>query len=248
MKVEIHDLEVDHRVYRGLGGERWLDIILRNHAATREGMKLVCAVYVDGAKEPEYINLPYYENAALSHKTQTISLPVSALVDDPDAHRIARVEILSVDRDERAYANNEFTVYLGGQDPLRFVKQPEDVTVQIGGTATFSVEVTGGVKPYQYQWQVYNPKTGKWVDLKGFTEATISRDNIEKKWDGARFRCVVTDAQGTKIVSEEAVLTVRDKVPTGDNSNLPLYLAVALIALALLWLLRRRGNRQIKHD
>ena len=28
--VEIHDLEVDHRVYRGLGGERWLDIILRN--------------------------------------------------------------------------------------------------------------------------------------------------------------------------------------------------------------------------
>ena len=246
--VQVHDLEVDHRVYRGLGGERWLDIIVRNHAATREGMKLVCAVYVDGAKEPEYINLPYYENAALSHKTQTISLPVSALVDDPDAHRIARVEILSVDRDERAYANNEFTVYLGGQDPLRFVKQPENVTVQEGETVTFSVEVTGGVQPYQYQWQVYNPKTGKWVDLKGFTEATISRDHIEKKWDGARFRCVVTDAQGTKIVSEEAVLTVRDKVPTGDNSNLPLYLAVALIALALLWLLRRRGNRQIKHD
>lgn len=246
--VQVHDLEVDHRVYRGLGGERWLDIIVRNHAATREGMKLVCAVYVDGAKEPEYINLPYYENAALSHKTQTISLPVSALVDDPDAHRIARVEILSVDRDERAYANNEFTVYLGGQDPLRFVKQPENVTVQEGETVTFSVEVAGGVQPYQYQWQVYNPKTGKWVDLKGFTEATISRDHIEKKWDGARFRCVVTDAQGTKIVSEEAVLTVRDKVPTGDNSNLPLYLAVALIALALLWLLRRRGNRQIKHD
>ena len=246
--VKVHDLEVDHRVYRGLGGERWLDIIIRNHAASREGMKLVCAVYVDGAKEPSYINLPYYEKAALGHKTQTISLPVSALVDDPDAHRTARVEILSVGRDERAYANNEFSLYLGGQDPLRFVKQPEDVTVQIGGTATFSVEVTGGVKPYQYQWQVYNPKTGKWVDLKGFTEATISRDHIEKKWDGARFRCVVTDAQGTKIVSEEAVLTVRGKVPTGDNSNLPLYLAVALIALALLWLLRRRGNRQIKHD
>ena len=113
---------------------------------------------------------------------------------------------------------------------------------------TFSIKATGGVPPYRYQWQVYNPKTGKWVDLKGFTEATISRDHIEKKWDGARFRCVVTDAQGTKIVSEEAVLTVRDKVPTGDNSNLPLYLAVALIALALLWLLRRRGNRQIKHD
>ena len=60
--VEVHDLEVDHRIYDGLGGERWLDISIRNHAATREGMKLVCAVYVDGSKEPYYINLPYYAN------------------------------------------------------------------------------------------------------------------------------------------------------------------------------------------
>ena len=57
--VQVHDLEVDHRVYRGAGGERWLDIIIRNHAASREGMKLVCAVYVDGSKAPTYINLPY---------------------------------------------------------------------------------------------------------------------------------------------------------------------------------------------
>ena len=29
---------------------------------------------------------------------------------------------MSVDRDERALANNEFTVYLGGNGALRFVK------------------------------------------------------------------------------------------------------------------------------
>ncbi len=238
--VEVHDLEVDHRVYRGLGGERWLDISIRNHAATREGMKLVCAVYVDGAKEPSYINLPYYEKAALGHKTQTISLPVSALVDDPDAHRSARVEIMAVGRDERAYANNEFSLYLGGDNALRFLKQPEDATVQEGEDVSFSVEVTGGVKPYTYQWQVYNPKTGKWVDLKGFNQPILSRKDIEKKWDGSKFRCVVTDDRGTQIVSQEVTLTVRDGVDTGDHSNLPLYLAMAITALALLWWMRRR--------
>ena len=55
--------------------------------------------------------------------------------------------------------------------------------------------------------------------------------------------CVVTDAAGTQIVSREVTLTIRDKVPTGDSSNLPLYLAVAAAALALLWWMRRRARQ-----
>ena len=71
----------------------------------------------------------------------------------------------------------------------------------------------------------------------------LSREDIEKKWDGCRFRCVVTDAEDEQIISEEVILTVRDKVPTGDNSNLPLYLSVAMMAMALAWILRRRVRR-----
>ena len=242
--VQVHDLEVNHRVYKGLGGERWLDISIRNHAATREGMKLVCAVYVDGAKEPShYINLPYYENAALSHKTQTVSLPVSALVDDPSAHRTARVEILSVDRDERAYANNEFTVYLDGKDTVHFIQQPEDVIAQAGEDVSFSVEADGGKKPYRYQWQVWDKITRKWVDQPGFTGPTLSWKNVDKNRDGWKIRCVVTDAEGTKIISREATLHVWSDVPTGDSSNLPMYLTIAALALAamvILWRKRRK--------
>ena len=165
---------------------------------------------------------------------------MSALVDDVTKHKSARVVITAVGTDERAYANNEFSVYFDGDTPLSFVRQPEDTTVQEGEDVAFTVEVTGGTEPYSYQWQVYNPKTKKWVDLKGFTGPTMSRENIEKKWDGCRFRCVVTDAAGTQIVSEAFTLTVRDKVPTGDDSNLPLYLGVAAAALILLLALRRR--------
>ena len=100
-----------------------------------------------------------------------------------------------------------------------------------------------GVKPYSYQWQVWDEKHGKWVDLPGFTEPKLSRKDIEKKWDGCRFRCVITDASGAQVITDEVTLTVRDGVDSGDHSNLPLYSAVALAALALLWLLRRRARQ-----
>ena len=54
-------------------------------------------------------------------------------------------------------------------------------------------------------------------------------------------RGAVTGAMG--IVSREVTLRVRDGVDTGDHSNLQLYLAVALVALALLGLLRRRTRK-----
>ena len=147
--------------------------------------------------------------------------------------------ITAVGADERAYANNEFSVYFDGDTALSLLRQPDDTAVQEGEDVAFTVEVTGGTAPYSYQWQIYNPQTGEWEDLEGFTGPTMSREDVEEKWDGCRFRCVVTDAAGEKIVTEEFTLTVRDRVDTGDHSNLPLYLGVALAALALLLALRR---------
>ena len=175
--------------------------------------------------------------------THTITLPVGALVPNPEAHSYARVVISAVGREEAALANNEFDLFLGCGSPLHFEKQPEDVTVQEGEDVSFGVEVGGGRQPYSYQWQVWDEKHQKWVDIPGFTGPTLSRKDIEKKWDGCKFRCVVTDANGTQIISDVVTLTVRDRVPTGDNTNLPLYLAVALAALVLLALLRRRSER-----
>ena len=54
---------------------------------------------------------------------------------------------------------------------------------------------------------------------------------------------MVTDTASTQIISDEVTLTVRGKVPTGDNNNLPLYLVAAMVALLLLILLRRRAKR-----
>ena len=243
LELFVHDLNVTHRAYDGWDGQKWLDIVLHNYAAFDDDIKLACAVYVDGATDPYYVNLPYYEQALVNRSTQTISMPMSALVDDPGAHKRARVEVVAVGEEECALINNEFTVYLGGGSPLYFITQPEDVTVQEGEDVSFTVEVGGGKQPYTYQWQIWDEKHQKWVDLPGFDEPTLSRKDIEKKWDGCKFRCVVTDAEGTQIISQEVTLTVRDGVDTGDHSNLPLYLAIVLAALILQWWVRRRTRK-----
>ena len=242
LNTAIHDLEVEHRQYSACDGTELLDICLVNFADTKDRFKLTCSVYVDGVDKPYHIDLPFYAQAVAGRAAHTFTMPLDSLVPDPEAHQRARVVVCAVNRDESVYANNEFTVYLGGGVPLHFEEQPEDETVQEGEDVSFEVAVGGGVPPYSYQWQVWDEKHRKWVDLPGFTDPALSREAVEKKWDGCKFRCVVTDAEGTQIISQTVTLTVRDRVPTGDDTSLPLYLAVAAVALALLWWTRRRAS------
>ncbi|MBQ3425008.1 MAG: LPXTG cell wall anchor domain-containing protein, partial [Clostridia bacterium] len=234
----IHDIDVDHRVYAGWDGSDWVDITVRNAAATGDALKLTCAVYPDGADTPSYVNLPYYRTATSDRHTQTLSMPVSALVGDETKHRQARVVISVVGAEECVLANNEFTVFPGGADPLRIEGQPASVEVAEGESARFAVTVAGGTKPYRCQWQVL--VDGKWRDIPGATEATLQLEAVKTGWSGRKARCVVTDASGSTVISREVTLTVRPIPDTGDHSHLPLWLAVALLSATLLLLLRRK--------
>ncbi len=118
LSAEIHDLKVTHRVYRGLDGERWLDMTVRNAAVTGEELKLTCAVYADGSDTPTWLTLPLYPQATSSRMAHTYTMRLSDLVDHPENHRKLRVDLQIVGRDETAYANNEFFILLdSGSSP-----------------------------------------------------------------------------------------------------------------------------------
>jgi hypothetical protein len=118
LSAEIHDLKVSHRVYRGLDGERWVDMTVRNAAVTGEELKLTCAVYTDGSDTPTWLTLPLYPEATSSHMAHTYTMRLSDLVDHPEDHRQLRVDLQIVGRDETAYANNEFFILLdNGSSP-----------------------------------------------------------------------------------------------------------------------------------
>ena len=232
-----HDIDVSHRVYYDYYGEPQIEIGISNYVTSGEALRLTCAVYIDNADDPVYVSLPYDPNELTTGKTTTIDMPLKTLV-DPDAHKTARVVIRGIGVEETALSNNEFTLELLGRSALTITQQPQSVTVRDGGSASFSVTVSGGTRPYKYQWQVF--VDGKWVDIPGANEATLTLEKVKYEWNGRQTRCVVTDAAGDTVTSQPATLTVTKAVDTGDHSNLPLYLVIALIAIALLVLTRRK--------
>ncbi len=264
INCEVHDLQVDHRLWDDYYGEKMLDIALHNYYHNNQSLELTCAMYLDDSTTPVYVSLPYDPNALSADKTTTITVPVATLF-DPTAHRSARFVFTPRGVEETADVNNEFTIYTGGSPELRFtqdiwaeiirdgevVTYTETIPAREGETVTLHTAVAGGTKPYKYQWQVFNPATGEWVDLEdgaAILDANadvLTLQGVRAEWDGRQARCVVTDSSGNTITSDPITLRVAasaEPTPpdTGDHTNLPLYLAVAALALVALILIRRR--------
>ncbi len=94
---------------------------------------------------------------------------------------------------------------------LAIARQPEHAFSSVGKNAEFSVLAVGGAGGYTYQWQYANKNTGEsytdiyerdeWAEganthtltVKGLTDDDFDLDY--------RYRCVITDADGNKIIS-----------------------------------------------
>ncbi|MGE0479441.1 MAG: immunoglobulin domain-containing protein, partial [Phycisphaerae bacterium] len=86
-----------------------------------------------------------------------------------------------------------------------FTQQPQPQDVCVGGTATFSVSVTG-TGPFGFQWQ----RDGQ--DLFGANDSTLVIDPVQAT-DVGNYRCVVTAGCG-QATSNAAALTIGGGGPT----------------------------------
>ncbi len=108
------------------------------------------------------------------------------------------------------------TVTMEESEPLKIKNSPEDVEVLPGETAELSIEVTGGTKPYKYQWQEY-VKTGIsqaiWTDV-GQTSDTLMVKIPPAHTGGTHtYRCIVKDATGLSLTSDTARVIVEAAAP-----------------------------------
>jgi hypothetical protein len=93
--------------------------------------------------------------------------------------------------------------------------------VATGEKANISVEVKGGVAPYTYIWQL--PRNGSWIAVQNGTNYSGQGTNkltlITKNAGAVSLRCIIKDATGHIIESQEAMITV--KVPALTASITP---------------------------
>ena len=242
LNAAIHDIELDYRLYRDAEDVPWVSLVITDEAATAKPIRLYAQVYPDDGEEPMSVALPYFDQAVSVGGTHCIDLPVSALLNGQSCHK-ARVAVYGIGVEERDDADNEILlVFNENIPPLSFALQPQDRIALEGETIALSVEPTGGVKPYTYQWQV-SGRDGKWTDVEGGTADTLSVGPVTRELQGWSYRCQVTDHYLTKACSGEARLTITEAVPTGDESRMEMALAVAVCALLAMLLLRRKARK-----
>lgn len=102
---------------------------------------------------------------------------------------------------------------------------------------------------FGYQWQEYLGRDLGWRDIPGAEENVLTVENVKLSMNGRQYRCVVTDHHLDVTASDPAALNVVSVLPpTGDHTNLPLYLTLAatalILAVSLRYARKRREQRQ----
>ena len=87
-------------------------------------------------------------------------------------------------------------------------QQPQNTVKEVGETAYFQTKISGvGLK---YQWQYRTSASGSWK-ASGLAGSGSNRLQVPviKGRNGWRYRCMVTDANGSRVYTQEAVLQVK---------------------------------------
>ena len=87
-------------------------------------------------------------------------------------------------------------------------QHPEDVSVPVGESASFSVSAT--VTATAYQWQTLDADN-TWKDIDDANSDTYTITNATIAQNGSQYRCVVTTAGGEELISNPAELTVYEE-------------------------------------
>ena len=133
------------------------------------------------------------------NKTATISVPATA------ARNGYQYRCVVTDVNGSKVHSNAATLTVKSGPSI--TTQPKDTYVKTGVNAKLTVAATG--EGLTYQWQYRTSSGGTWnaTTLTGAKTATLTIPGAVSR-NGYQYRCVITDANGNKVTSNAATLTV----------------------------------------
>ena len=110
------------------------------------------------------------------------------------------------DANGNSVISEEATVYVTGKPEIE--EQPHDIVVQNGEYITVSVKAKGNGLIYQWQYKYKNMDDyTDWGKGDTFVNSYPAFDG----WDGMKYRCIITDANGNSVISKEAMVYIKNK-------------------------------------
>lgn len=239
------DMDLRAAAYVNDDGEQYVRLSVTNRATSNATMSPTLYYALGSGTRKELYAFPSVVDKNYGY---TLDVPASFLLGDSEGASVVFTlqdnqtpsdAPTANDGREFSTADNQREVTLGS--PLRIVLHPQDAEALTGGSATFTVAAEGGRKPYTYQWQRQQPN-GSWLAVPGGVSAALTVEGVTAGDDGALYRCVVTDANLSSTLSQEARLNASVRPPQTGDAALPLlWLALAAAsALVLLALFRRK--------
>ncbi len=144
----------------------------------------------------------WYDSSAAGATTDTLTIQATAKRDGQ------RYRCVVTDVSGNRVISEAAALTVGAPQPMaEILSQPADQTAALGTSAVFTVQVSGD--DLTYQWQYCQPGKTMWYDSSaaGADTDTLTIQATAKR-DGQRYRCVITDASGAKVISEAALLSV----------------------------------------
>jgi hypothetical protein len=126
---------------------------------------------------------------------------------------------------------------------LSFSKPLEDANVREGDNFTWSIEVSGGFAPFEYQWDRLvddGTKAQTWVPV-GTNAPSLTFTDLSFE-DSGLYQVTVNDALDSQLGPSTAQLIVQNALPAGGALGLALFAALSALGGALA--LRRRENQK----
>ena len=180
-----------------------------------KGDQVGFSIIVKGGKAPYTYELQYtYGNNATWRNDIMAGVEIlkmgdmAELVFQVSFAEAYRYRIVVTDAAGKQVISNVVTVEkIVNADSLEITRQPQVVQAAEGDEVYFFVEVDGGTEPYSYQWQYINDGRDYWDDfiVEGFSDTDTLFVVVEAVdfSENFRYRCIITDAQGNEIISDE---------------------------------------------